>query len=281
MNEEFRFYTMANDRMAIFFERFLEYFSVFGRGSKLHVIPFDNNIERIVEIASKRDDVVVITPLPEIDAIGQRIFQNEEYRSDIPAWRYFRKLNAFANHSSPFLFVDANSLLLTDIRAIASRLNLDGRSMYFGSKSAVARTIRDEVARHFLSTINPNIDSGFNCGFVLSRGATMDLRVAGALSHAGLRKIIGKAPEQGFLTFYIGVCGLTHGIISDILTEFAPPHKGLRGWVVDQQDGFLRTTIKPYENRVLFGLKYTGQDYEPEPEIFRQFLARERKSVGV
>ena len=50
-----------------------------------------------------RDDVVVITPLPEIDAIGQRIFQNEEYRSDIPAWRYFRKLNAFANHSSPSL----------------------------------------------------------------------------------------------------------------------------------------------------------------------------------
>ena len=272
MNGEFRFYTMANDRMAVFFERFLEYFSVFGQGSRLHVIPFDDNIERIVDIASKRSDIDVILPHPEIDAIGKRIFQHEEYRPDIPAWRYFRKLNAFADHSSPFLFADVNSLLLTDIRAIATRFTLDGRSMYFGGKSAPARTIRDENARQFLSTINPNIDSGFNCGFILSRGGTLDLQIASALSHSDLRKIIGKAPEQGFLTFYIGVCGLAHGIISEMIPELSPPIKGLRSWLEDRGDGFLRVTLPPYENRLMYGLKYTGQDFHSEPDVIRRFL---------
>ncbi len=272
-----RLYTMANDRMADAFARFLEYRSVFLPDVPLHIIPFNDELERIAAIVGDHPAVTLVTPDPRIDETGQAVFEDEDYRPGIPAWRYFRKLNMFLGHDEPALFMDANAMLLADPRGLVDFNVLDRQTIWFRARSASNRTIKNTTATDFLNLLGQRLGQGYNCGMFASRGGFLDPDNARAIARRRLRRLIGTAPEQGFLALYIGFLGKTARLFRQVNTEIGA--RQLPDTELSDDGSFLRYVEGRDAGKVCIALKQTGQDITSEPEIVRTFLERHRAAI--
>lgn len=263
-----RFYTMANNRMADSFRRFSQYFSAFMPGASLCVIPFDEECDEVATICRAASNLQLVHPDPRIDGIGKAIFGDEEYRKGIPSWRYFRKFNAFVGHQEKFAFLDANCIPLADLRALSS---IESRNaILFGNRSVIDRSIKDESSRAFLSAISPALLGGYNCGLFYSQGGVVDIGLAQKIASPALRKVIGKAPEQGFLAYYMAVFGVAHGLIGDHFDDVANVTDKVS--LTNSSDGYLRASPPAGGSRIQIAIKYTGQELREAPEIVKDLL---------
>lgn len=261
---------MANDARVKDFERFLHYFTRFVPGGRLHVIPFDECIERISSIA-RLHPCTHITPInPLFDDIGRTIYLSEEYREGVRSWRYFRKLNAFYGHCDPFIFFDVNSILLYDFRQVKWFDCAKPGSIYFRANSKENRTLRCRELKITLEKLGLRSREGYNMGTFASHGSTIEAETVLHLAHSGLRALLSKAPEQGFIAYCIGVLGLGNGL----LIEADPSlHLKYRGQNLEfDGDRFLIH----HENGSTLTLgmtKYTGTDFTQEPQLFSNMIS--------
>ena len=101
--------TLGNDRVYDFLVALTH--SVRRHSSlPLALIPFDDDMKRTAAFARRHGVTIVDNPLlPEIEALGQRIWPGRE-----AAPRSFRKLAAFSGQFEDFLFVDADVVVLRD-----------------------------------------------------------------------------------------------------------------------------------------------------------------------
>lgn len=272
-----RLYTMANDRMADAFSRFLEYRSVFLPDVPLHVIPFNDELERVSALAGEHPAVTLLAPDPRIDETGKVVFQDEDYRPGIPAWRYFRKLNMFVGHDEPALFMDANAMLLADPRGLVDFSALDRQTIWFRARSASNRTIINATATDFLNMLGPKLGQGYNCGMFVARGGFLDPDLALAVAQRRLRRFIGAAPEQGFLAIYIGLFGKTAQLFRQVNAEIGARQS--TETELDDDGRFLRYAGGRDAGKICIALKQTGQDISSEPETIRAFFARHKAAI--
>lgn len=215
----FRLYTVANDRMAAHLPRFLTLKKCFLPDVPLYIIPFDDEQNEVRRIVANEENVFFVEPDDRIDTIGKTIYGNEEYRPGIPSWRYFRKLNAFSGHDSHFLFLDLNCLLLNDPRKFWDMEDLHEDEIVFGSGSVKYRTIPKQETQDFFNILSPGWGAGFNAGLFFAKGNFLSLDAANSVASTRLRQIFGKAPEQGFLTFYGAVFNKKANVISKRLSS--------------------------------------------------------------
>ena len=268
-----RLYTMASDRMTEYFARFLRHREAFLADVPLHVIPFDDDQQAIRDLAARYSGVSLVQPDERIDAIGTKLFEAEDYRPGVPAWRYLRKLNALIGHDEPFLFLDANTMLLCDPRRVLNFQLIDQDTIWFRSLSAYTRTINNQVASDFLEILNPNCNCGigYNCGFFAAKGSFLDIRVASAMANRNLRHFIGVAPEQGFLAFYIGYLGKSPVFVQNVSLDVGARQDDQTP-LVDSGDGYLRYADGPHQGRICLSIKQTGQDLVRAPDVIFEFM---------
>lgn len=266
MNNSFRFYTMANDSRAKQFERFIKFFNSTYSAANLRVIPFDDDNEDIIALSREYSNITIVEPNQLIDRIARSIFSKDEYRPRIPAWRYLRKLNAFIDHEERFIFHDLNYIPLLDIREHIDEKKI-GKApfIYFLTSAVPGRCIKHDGAASFLDLLSPGTSVGYNAGTIFSQGGAVNFKIARKLASRKLRDIIGPAPEQGFLSIYMSLFGLTHGQLSSIV-----PNVWFRSFP-DQQDivkgsgNFLQATIAD-STYILAGIKQSGHELKPLPE---------------
>lgn len=268
-----RAYTMANDRMADNFERFLKYFHATNPSMPLRVIPFDEKTDQIQAVIDRfpEIDLRMVAADPRADQIGKRVFGEREYRPGIPSWRYVRKLNAFIGHDAPFVFLDCNAIALYDYAHLLNELTpLGWPTFLFGSRSAVNRTIRAETGREVLNRLNPGLRAGYCCAFFMSHGGAIDWHVLDAICQQSLAKLIGKSPEQGILAFYIAIKGNSHRMLAELDPRFGvirpEPLK------LDPENKVLRVSSGKRADTIKVSLSFTGQDYHEEQEAIKAFL---------
>lgn len=252
-------YTMANDRMAPFLETFLRSVRHFMPSMPVAIIPFDDSLERTRQLAEMYSASVVGAD-PTWDAIGKNIYGDSDYRPGIPAYRYYRKFNAFTGPFKEFCFMDVNSIALGDVEELENKLPPQ-YDILFLKRSAPFRTIKNASARSVMQVLSPGFRTGFNAGFFRSRYGTISPTTAQQLGrNVNLRRLFGMAPEQAFLAWYVCIFGLRHQIIGEFASDIQDFSSGAKYSVEKRHDGRYHFAEGPSAGRLAYVLKWTGQD---------------------
>jgi hypothetical protein len=260
-------YTMANDIMKNSFERFCRFLKGFNPGASLKVIPFDEDIEKIEEI-SRIFGAELVPPQPGLDEIAQNVFGTGEYRPGIPSWRYARKINAFFGHVEPFIFLDCNQVVVHDLRPLVASVSAARVDMAFGARSMRLRSVPLVLLHKFYDLVSPGLGAGYNAAMFVSHGGAVQLGLMEGIFSARTRSLIGKAPEQGMLAYYLAISGRSHALLGDITPGCAP-------MVAAKAPIALRgDELMVGRRNVVYCIKYTGQEFKAEPELATRLLAR-------
>ena len=270
-----RFYTMASESRSVDFRRFCRFFFAFNPERRLYVIPFEEDCPLITEMIAQDARISLVATDPRIDDVGMRVYSDETYRENVPSWRYFRKFNAFCGHRDPFLFLDANSLVLSGWNEEWYFPKMDVQSVYFRGPSKIDRTIPVGHVSQFLSDLGLNSASGYNMGGFISHGGVFDPAIALALAQPRLRKVLRRAPEQGFMACYMAVFGIGNGLMTALEPRIRLKH---RGESLRYHEG--TTCWSEASGHVLALTKYTGANYTPHSEMIEDILAQRLKDGG-
>lgn len=270
-----RFFTMANDSRLEDFLRFSKFFFAFNPSCALSVIPFDDNIEKISKAVNAETRITLVEPSSIIDDIGRAVYADEEYRPQVPSWRYFRKFNVFCGHDAPFFFLDVNSVVLSSWREEWYFPSIKPNSVYFRGPSAVRRTLPAEHFAQALTDLGLKAASGYNMGGFISFGGVFNEQLALRLAQPGLRNVFGRAPEQAFMAFYLAVFGVNNGLMASI-----EPHIRFRydGGPLVYKDG--QTVVVDSPQHIILATKYTGVDYTPHPSEMDEMLMKRLSFIG-
>jgi hypothetical protein len=270
-----RFYTMASDVRSEDFGRFCRFFFAFNPESHLHVIPFEENCPLITEMIARDARITLVATDPRIDDVGIRVYLDEEYRENVPSWRYFRKFNAFSGHRDPFVFLDANSLVLSRWEMEWYFRKMDERSVFFRGLSKINRTIPAGYVSHFLNDLGLNSASGYNMGGFISYGGVFDPALALSLARPRLRKVLRRAPEQGFFACYMAMFGIENGLMTELEPKIRLKHK-------DETLCYHKGTTRLGDESgyVLALTKYTGAEYTPHSAMIEDIVAQRLSDIG-
>ncbi len=264
-------YTVANDYMAKQLATLL--FTIKQNSgfdiACVRVIPFNNDIEKVRAICSAFN-VVLVKPKRVWDELGQSLFKDEEYRPNVPAWRYFRKLNTLSLAKGKFIFLDANSLVLSSLVPVFNAL-LD-YDVVFGHYSAKNRNFKESLAK-ILNAVNPKIKTGINAGFWASKFDPQFNKSLQNLIHINIRPCLTRSPEQSVLS--IG-WALSH-------KKMSPVDEACKGLChasskneVEQKNGVV-VINRNNELKKVIAMKWTGDtmhinDSMPNKDLYRHYL---------
>lgn len=183
------------------------------------VIPFDDAIN-LTSAVCDAYNAKLILPLEQWDNVGRKIFGNECYRKNVPAWRFYRKFNAFDGVADKTFFLDGNIILMSSLRQLLP--SLDKLDFVFSHRSLPGRSIQGWV-KDMVNYANPDIKDGFGAAFWLFEGDVFSDNSPLKLQEIpGLRSGFGRAPEQGFLAFALGLAHLQVGLFSEIYPDMLP-----------------------------------------------------------
>ena len=259
-------YTMANGRMKDSFERFCRFLRGFNPNASLKVIPFDDDIREIEEI-SRNFGGCLVDADPGLDAIAQEVFGDDEYRRGIPAWRYVRKFNAFLGHEKPFIFLDCNQVVVHDLEPLQAAVSSASIDMAFGFRSMRLRSVPLVLLHKFYDLVSPGLGVGYNTAVFVSRGGAVRLDLMRGIFSANSRRLIGKAPEQGMLAYYLAISGKSHALLGDIKPDCAAMVPAKAPLVMRGKE------LLVGGRRVVYCIKYTGQEFKVAPELAIRLLA--------
>ena len=259
-------FTMANDRMKLSFKRFCRFLFGFNPDAALRVIPFDKDIREIEKI-TRSFGAQIVEPEPGLDEVARKVFGTGEYRPGIPSWRYARKFNAFLGHSEPFIFLDCNQVIVHDLQPLMTAVAERRVDMAFGARSMRHRSVPLVLLHRFYDLVSPGLGVGYNAALVVSRGGAVQLDLMQGIFSARTRRLIGKAPEQGMLAYYLAISGRSHALLGDIMPGCAAM---VAGKAAVQMIG---DEIISGGHHVVYCIKYTGQEFTAEPAVAARLLA--------
>ena len=225
------------------------------------MILFDQNSQQVSKLC-KQKKIPTIKPSPIIDFCAKSIFRNGEYRPGVKSWKYMRKLNCFLDASTFFLFLDLNCIPTAKLDPLVEAyINLK-KDILFTSHSYPKRTIRVDT-KQFLNLIDPTIEGGYNCSIIASRNNVLNESIFESLKGRNLRKMIAKAPEQGYLAIVMSLSNISHGLFHDD-NEFnshyrCASNQGVKKAMLDldSASGNIIINLRE-ENRTLITYKSTG-----------------------
>ena len=174
--------------------------------SPLQVIPFDDNIALTQKLCSFYG-ADLCKPDPFWDQLGHHVFGGAAHRergNDVKAWRYFRKFNAIStSEDSPFLFLDANSVLLSNPTDLLKEE--PHHEIIFGHFSMAGRNFSN-FGKYLIDTLAPGRmrNYGYGAGFwMVPEGTLRPSMFRALIDHHQLPSLIGPAPEQAILNLVI------------------------------------------------------------------------------
>lgn len=153
-------------------------------------------------------------PSPLIDRCAKSIFANREYRPGVKSWKYMRKLNCFLDTKDSFIFLDLNCIPLASLDPLIDAYKDNKKDILFTTQSHAKRTIRVET-KQFLTIVDSGIGEGYNCSIIASKNNILNESIFKSFKGNNLRKMIAKAPEQGYLAIVMALSNISHGLFQD------------------------------------------------------------------
>ena len=187
--------------------------------SRCHVIPFDDNSEKIYKYSKVFHYNVVDTDIEKWEALGELIYANMNQKPDVKKKSLFRKLRIFELEVGSFLYVDANAIFLADCSYLIRSFRKSGHDLCFFNNSLEGRNFSTDAIRSFLNDLNPQLKAGYNAGAILGRRDETLYDDSLVLAKLGdrLQRHLGSGAEQAFLNYLLGVTGRDACLIRDII----------------------------------------------------------------
>lgn len=258
-------YTMASADRLPQLERFLWFIRRTNPRRQLNIIPFHDNYEGIREICEEAGGRMV-EPKEIIDRTGRSLYTNEEYRPGVPAWRYFRKFNAFLDSSEAFIFLDCNALAVASLDPLMSAYLASERDILFPTHSVPGRTIPASAKETLFEPLNKDLGDGYNCSLMISKPGIIRAAHFKVIRHQRLRVLLSKAPEQGYMALLLAMTGTAHGLVERFEPTFILPNE--RRLRYDSQKAAVVSTLE--KDKKLYVFKSTGSDLSELPEPIEQ-----------
>jgi len=264
-------YTVANDYMAKQLATLL--FTIKQNSgfdlACVRVIPFNNDIEKVKAICSAFN-VVLVKPKRVWDELGQALFKDEEYRPNVPAWRYFRKLNALSLARGKFIFLDANSLVLSSLIPVFNGL-LD-YDVVFGHYSAKNRNFKEPLAK-ILNSANPKIKTGINAGFWATKYDPQFNKFLQSFININIRPCLTRSPEQSVLSMGWALSHKKLGQVDEVCEGLC--HASSKN-EVEQKNGLVVVNRNKQIKKVI-AMKWSGEtmrinDSMPNKDLYSHYL---------
>lgn len=244
------------------------------------IIPFNDKNEITDYISNIYENSEVIKTNSNFDNIGKEIFGDIEYRKNIPNWRLFRKLN-FLSHDAKDkykLFLDSNSIIINNISKIKIRKEHEN-GYIFGSRSRAGRSLTD-LGFSFCNILNENVQNAFNAGFMLTKQNFDNDVFYNNFDYKNLKKLINKAPEQGFLALYLSINKNLCMTLSETNKYYSPMLSGAKTDFT-KENIHLGKENKLSNNRIPFTIKWSGQVNLDPTQTNNKFILEEllKKSI--
>jgi hypothetical protein len=254
-------YTVANDRMASRLATLLESIRRYDNEVPVFVFPFDEHYEAVQRIAEVYN-AKLVPCLPVWDQIGENIYGDEEYRPGIKSSGYFRKLNVFTGPLDNFVFLDANTLVLSNISNLVSTFFNSAFDIGFMTTSMANRTINVR-GKKIVSLLDTKMGEGYNLSFFIGKKIAVNADFALGLSrNPHIRKLFGKAPEQAFLVYYLAIFAIPHCKLDEIDPQLPLNHSHQYA-VIEKKNGFFYSK-PPFLGKRAILLKWTGQQFHSQ-----------------
>lgn len=211
INNNYVIYTMCDDSrissLAILLETNSKYDNM-----EVKIIPFNDNIEQTKKLCNFYN-AKVIDCNKKWDDLGKSLYKDKDYRPNIKAWRYFRKLNVFNEKNENFIFLDSNIVIFNSLIEVINLL--DKREIVFGSRSMEKRNFTP-WSKELLNISNPKIKDGFNAGFWATNSNIFNnLNIEALIKHSNIRNCLTISPEQSFLSLILALKHSNIGLIGE------------------------------------------------------------------
>ena len=273
-----RFYTCGNDRMIDFLRITLAAARRALPNAEFRIIPFDDNLELTRGLAA-RVGATIVEPDPYWDELGMFLFKDTDYRPGVPAYRYFRKFNAFNGDPDSFVFCDANMAILADLSPLFEAFEKGSSSIVF-SRYAVPRQFKPHVLPK-IQLLNPHMRDGYSCSGFIARGNALPRRDVDVFFRNPLwGKWLGQAPEQGFISLYSAIYGIAWETYGELLGYGPEDTVGASRKRERGADGFYYFSKGDLAGKLSYFCKWTHQSLKPDApniEIHDELAARARR----
>lgn len=202
--------TMGDDTYQLSLECLLESIRRFNQDIPIFVIFFTGRSEATRQIMKRYNARLLRENVPAWREVGRSIWGVTPHRPGIKKMDYFRKLACSDAPADAFLFLDANYRVLCDVACFFDAFERSDFDILFQARSFHGKNFFTEEPLKLIEQINPNVRQGFNASAFVARKGVFDLTLAQALCGPGrkLRRILGRAPEQAFMNYYIGLMGI-------------------------------------------------------------------------
>lgn len=275
-SSDYCIYTMANDGRVHDLIAFLESNASFDNVI-VKVIPFDDDVTLTRKVCSSFGaELVDVNPL--WDKLGKSIYNNEDYRVNAPAWRYFRKFNALDSHFENFVFLDANTVITNSLYPLIS--GLGSCDFVFGSRSMKNRNFTP-WAKYVLNSFDPYLQDGFNAGFWIGRKGVLNHDFFESLcKKPNIRKMLTKSPEQSVLSMSLVLNKANVSLVDKAVATYAnllSADNARFNEALSVDDGKVKINDK-----LVFAIKWTGMKKSGagNPRISSFFVENSKKGLA-
>ena len=216
--ERLGIYCLANDRVLEWMKAFLESLRTYEPSCQLIVIPFDENIEKLSQLATKYNFEFFQnkTLLEELDEIGNYLHPDAKYYKR----HIFRKFAVFWGPLNHFLFLDADVVVLGKLEELFEA--------YSSSKCDFMYSGRDmrqvyKPGNFREKMIDEYSAIGFNAGSFMSSKNILTLEELKALSSEALPLMENFADkgDQAFFNYCVDIKRLDKKAFSDVIPDLA------------------------------------------------------------
>ena len=286
-----KLFTVASDSRIADLAVLLESVSRVGN-HPLQVIPFDDNLDLTRELCAVYNaELCPVEPL--WDALGGHVFGTSahlERGADVQAWRYFRKFNALSlGAGDPLLFLDANSVLLTDPDVLLAAFKRP--ALVFGHFSKPGRNF-SRFGKYLIDSLGLGRlrNHGYGAGFwFVPPGLLMPGMFEELLQHDSIHTLVGPAPEQGILNLVMALQGVESALLREVTDDLEywmiPPNSDVTDQPCLAADGWVVTRNGERSERQLAVAKWTGNYHRgafefPQRTLHRNFVEAVLKRVA-
>jgi len=273
-------YFLANDHVYEWSVAFLESFRAHNPSLPLVLIPYNDAVARLAELAPHyRFQVWQDGTLEALDALGQSFA--EEGR---PGWvNMFRKFAVFWGPFTHGLYLDCDMVVLDDLSDVLRAFC--GSTYDFAFFDETDEYVYNRPV--FMEAMKQQYHARpFNAGYWCARTGVLTLeRVRQAAEEAKThRDEFYYGVDQAFLNYCVHTLGLSHGGLSDLLPDLAHHHWATRWRRVVSENGAYRVGHREspdYGKRVkiLHWAGYRISPVMPYRNIFLQYRLRQAGRV--
>lgn len=271
-------YCLANDNVLDWMTAFLESFREHEPDRRLVIIPFDQKIDRLAQLADRYHFEFLSDPsLEKLDAIGDRIHPGKYSDSHM-----FRKFAAFWGSLENFIFLDSDIVLLGKLDELFESYQVSSCDFMHYDTSVEyvykAGSFRDEMIKLYHST-------GFNTGCFASSQGKLSLEDVLTFSQEALaiKDFFACGGEQPFLNYCVDRKGLKKDVFFHSSNDLAHWTWGNITPVVFQDGSyrFMNSGSEDFGKRVLF-LHWSGilsSPFMPNRHLFLKYRLRNLSAV--